>query len=175
MSRLHIDFAPPRPHLAPWVFVAVVVLLGWAAALFFRHQALSQSLAETRAQIGRINAAAAAARDEVVVAPEPAVAPERATAINAAIRGLNVPWIDLLAALEKARPPSVALLQLEPKANRATLHIVAEGDSAEELLGYAEALTHLPPFRRYTPIRQEEVVAGGRSRLQLSFEVEWTS
>lgn len=173
MSRLHIDFAPRQRRLAPWLALAIVGLVAWALYLLDQQQKLAQAITQTHAQIARLGAAEQARRN-APPPPEPSVAPERAAAVNAAIAQLNVPWTEMLATLEQTRPPTLALLVLEPNAAHGRLRVLAEADTADELLAYADAVAKHPPYVRYTPLRQEEVVAGGRSRLHLNFELEWT-
>jgi hypothetical protein len=55
------------------------------------------------------------------------------------------------------------------------LRIVAEADTSVELFGFVEAVAHSAPFRHYTPVKQNQVTALGRPRVQLSLELQWAS
>ncbi|WP_341679262.1 hypothetical protein [Niveibacterium sp. SC-1] len=170
---IRIDFSRTRRH-TPWPWLVALALAGWAAWLGLQYRDTQAELLRVRGESARV--AAAQARRAQAAHPEPIrVAPERVRAINAAIGQLNVPWLDLTEALEAVRPEGITLLAMQPDATHSTLLIVAEADRAEMLADYAQALAARPPFRRYTPVKQNQVTALGKPRLQLSFELEWAS
>lgn len=173
-QRIKLDFAARGLRLG-WPEVVLIGLVVVAvAALAFGYQKLSRALAQDRDEISRLLAAQQASKRETA-SVLPAVSAERAKAINAAIGQLNVPWGDMLRALDRARPPGVTLLAMEPDAARSTLRIVAEADTSAELFGFAEAVARSAPFRHYAPVKQNQVTALGRPRVQLSLELQWAS
>jgi len=61
-------------------------------------------------------------------------------AANQVARELQVPWAELLAALEAVPNPEVALLGVEPSAQRKVVRITAEAKNSVAMLDYLEAL-----------------------------------
>jgi len=171
--KLRINFAT-RQRLSPWLCLATVVATGWAGWVWIQYSAVSAELTRTQSEIVKV--ADARARRTRAMNPEPVrIAPERAHAINAAIGQLNVPWLELTEALEAQRTEGITLLAMQPDAAHSSLLIVAEADRADTLADYAQRLATHPPFRSYVPVKQNQVTALGRPRLQLSFELGWAS
>jgi Tfp pilus assembly protein PilN len=70
------------------------------------------------------------------VAPDP-----RATKAAAGVaRDLQVPWAEMLTALENVQAKDVALLGVEPSATRHNIRITAETKSLDAMLNYVDAL-----------------------------------
>jgi Tfp pilus assembly protein PilN len=53
---------------------------------------------------------------------------------------LNVPWSDVLDAIERSTTQKVALLALEPDARTGSVALTAEARSLDDLLSYVEGL-----------------------------------
>lgn len=74
---------------------------------------------------------------------QPARAPAgelaRAALVRQTALELATPWADLLTSLEAA-PANVALLSVEPSANKRSITLTAEAASPGEMLGYLQAL-----------------------------------
>lgn len=82
-------------------------------------------------------------------APIPSARPitqEHVQAVNAAIRQLNIPWRDILNALEQATPGHIALLTIEPDSTRNLIRATAEAKTADAMLGYLDRLNRSPFF-----------------------------
>lgn len=60
--------------------------------------------------------------------------------MDATTARLNVPWSDVLDAIERSTTQKVALLTLEPDARTGSVALTAEARSLVDLLNYAEAL-----------------------------------
>ena len=144
MKPVRIDFAPPsvartlhRTPLAAWVLAAfaLVLCLGAAVAL--------ASLME-RQRDHELRLAALQARAAVpVAAPVAAAAPiseTQASAVNAAVMQLNLPWRALQDAVAAATPAGVALLALEPDAKKRIVRISAEARTSDEMIDYVARL-----------------------------------
>jgi Tfp pilus assembly protein PilN len=175
MKRLHIDLAPSgarrllyRTHpLLRWLALAALVLCVVAG---LRAQKLLTRLDSLEREAAHIaERAAQAARVRVSVARAPIDA-KQAVAVNAAIARLNLPWDDILDALEAATPHQVALLSITPDASRALLRIEAESSNSEQMIGYLTALQQQPLFGRVDLVRNE--LARDRSDGVLRFQIE---
>ena len=69
-----------------------------------------------------------------------AVSSDSISAINLAIRQLNLPWSEIFTALEDTTPENIALLSLMPDAKGQTLSIVAEAKTTDEMVDYVRLL-----------------------------------
>jgi len=70
----------------------------------------------------------------------PAMPAETLRQVDAVTARLNVPWSDVLDAIERCTTQKVALLTLEPDARTGSVALTAEARSLDDLLNYAEAL-----------------------------------
>ncbi|CAB3771240.1 hypothetical protein LMG29739_05987 [Paraburkholderia solisilvae] len=178
MKRLHIDLAPLsarrqlyRSHpLARCIALAALVacvLAGMRAhKLFGRLDALE------REQEHIASRAAQAARSRANVASRPIDAKQGA-AVNAAVARLNLPWDDILDAVEAATPAKVALLSITPDAGRALLRIEAEGSNSDEMIGYLKALEQQPLFERVDLVRHELAKDHMDGVIRFQIEAQW--
>jgi len=71
---------------------------------------------------------------------------EHVQAVNSAIRQLNLPWRDILNALEQATPSHIALLAIEPDSTHNLIRATAEAKTADAMLGYLDRLNRSPFF-----------------------------
>jgi len=78
-------------------------------------------------------------RDTARTAVAP-IAPERVQAINAAVQQLNLPWSELMDALESASIPQVAILEWSPHAESGKLKGVAEARTSDDMIAFARKL-----------------------------------
>jgi hypothetical protein len=91
--------------------------------------------------------------------------------INRAVRQLNTPWPMLFAALEAEASDTVAVLSVEPNAERGAVRVQTEGPALEALLTHAERLGRRAPFGQVQLLRVEEKEELGRPFARLSFEL----
>lgn len=97
----------------------------------------------------------------------------QAAAVNRALLQLNLPWHDLLDALERASPASVALLALSPDAASRRLTGEAETRDSKAMLDYLARLQQQPFFRQVLLVRHERQEASGPRPLRFVFEARW--
>ncbi len=100
-------------------------------------------------------------------------ATERAR-INRAIQSLNVPWPALFAALEaESANDEVALLSIEPSAERSAVRVQTEGPKLDALLAHAQRLGGRSPFQQVRLLRVDEHGGSQRTAAVLSFDLFW--
>jgi len=116
------------------ILLIAVSALGWAAR---QRQVLG--LEQERLQAALDQAQAPVARP-VPRASRPVTPPETLRQMDAVTARLNVPWSDVLDAIERSTTQRVALLTLEPDARTGNVALTAEARSLDDLLNYAEAL-----------------------------------
>ncbi len=143
MKPVRIDFAPAsvartlhRTPLAAWLLAAFALVLCVGAvvagaSMMERQRAHERQLAALQARVVPVAAPVADA------AP---ISEPQATAVNAAVMQLNLPWRALQDAVAAATPAGVALLALEPDAKKRTLRISAEARTSDEMIDYVARL-----------------------------------
>lgn len=151
MKPLHLDLAPRSPALVlyrtplwlwPLLSFALMLVMGalWQLGTLHQQQSeLQADLADTRERLAQRLSRPQRARSSA-----PSLTAEQAQRINAAIRQLNLPWDELIDALEGAARPQVALLELRPDAAARRLVGVAEARSPQDMIGYIERLKAQP-------------------------------
>lgn len=178
MKRLPIDFARPSAHAAlarmhPLAWLVVALALGVGAHAAFTYADLArqrEGLADELRHAQSRSSAQAAARQ---AAPKAAIPEPQALAVNAAITQLNLPWRDVLDAIETATPATVALLTLEPDARRHLVKGTAEAQADEAMFAYIEQLKR-QPFFRYVVLTRHEINAQDPNHpLRFQFEAQW--
>jgi hypothetical protein len=98
--RIKLDFAARRMPLGWPEMVLIGLLVLMVSALVFGQQQLSRALAQDRDEIARLRAAQQLSKQQAS-SIAPGVSAERARAINTAIGQLNVPWGEMLSALDR--------------------------------------------------------------------------
>lgn len=179
MRNMRIDFAPPslgrsllRTGAWTWVFGTAALLLCLATAIT-ANELLNQRAAlkaETHSLQNRL-ATRTAAKPEPKVITIPEV---QAHAVNSAIAQLNLPWRDLLDAIEVATPTTVALLALDPDAKKQTLKGTAEAKSSDAMIAYIEQLKRQDFFDSVVLTKHEVNEQDPNKPLRFQFEVRWT-
>ncbi|HEY3596120.1 MAG TPA: PilN domain-containing protein [Paraburkholderia sp.] len=178
MKRLHIDLAPfsvrrqffrTRP-VARWLVLAGLLLCVLAG---FRAQKLLARLDSLDSEAVHLaQRAVESARSLVRVTSAP-IEVKQASAVNAAVARLNLPWDDILNAVEAATPHQVALLSITPEPARALLKIEAEGGSSADMIGYLKALEQQPLFGRVYLVRNELAKDHTDGVIRFQIEAEW--
>lgn len=176
MKKVRIDFAPPglgrALYAGPRVALALLLMsLGMMPSLVgtsMKYQALLREQARAQA---RVEAAVPRAR-----APARAPVPEaQASAVNAAVRQLNLPWRALHDAVQSATPAGIALLALEPDAKTRTLRITAEAKNSDDMIGYIEALRQQDWFGSVDLVRHEIEEQDPNRPIRFQIDAGWRS
>lgn len=146
MKPLAINFGA-LPVAMPWwtllLFVAGLAACGVGVWRFSTMQAELQTVRRDIAQHEELLALRSPTRER---RPQFELPAERVRAINRAVGKLNLPWANLFAAIEAAKPETVALLSLEPDAGKRTLKITAETRRSADMLGFVDRLAKRGEF-----------------------------
>jgi len=135
LARLELDFSPARRN-APmgWLLLGAGLIAATVAGVQFRSAHAERM--EYATSLSAITGKSGGNREANGAAPDP-----RATKAAAGVaRDLQVPWAEMLAALENVQAKDVALLGVEPSATRHNIRITAETKSLESMLNYVDAL-----------------------------------
>lgn len=138
VARLDLDFSPSRRNRpAGWLLLAVGLAAATLAAVQFQSaEAARTALAsELDSASGRLSGSSGAASRA-----GPPLDPRVSKAANQVARELQMPWAEMLAALEAIPAPEVALLGVEPSALRHVVRITAEAKNPGVMLDYLQAL-----------------------------------
>lgn len=179
MKRLQIDFAPnsarravARTAALAWL-LAMVGVVGCVSgtlrvsSLMQQHRALDLDAQNVQAKL-----AERALRKPLLRKFD--IPEAQAGAVNSAILQLNLPWRDVLDAVQSATPNSVALLALEPDAKKRLLKGVAEVKASDGMIAYIEQLKQQPFFDAVVLTRHETNEQDPNKPLRFQFEAYWS-
>jgi len=96
---------------------------------------------------------------------------ENLKAVGNVIKQLNVPWQDIFKQLEKTMPPDIALLSIEPDAQRGQIRLQAEAESLDSLLRYASSLQNYSIFGRLNYSKHQINEQDPNKPVRLTFEL----
>lgn len=183
MKPVQIDFAPPSLARA-WhragrtgalLLLAAVVLcviaLALGAAMLARQRAFDAQLAALNTSVRKAQAPAAPVRAN----PAPPISATQASAVNAAILQLNLPWPALRDAVGAATPATVALLSLEPDPRRRTLKITAETKDAQAMVDYVAQLKRQELFGDVVLLRHEINETDPNRPVRFELDAPWNA
>lgn len=179
MTRLDIDFAPPgwrrSLHRVPaWAWLAGALGLALTVTAAYSGSAALQRQQLREGQLQRAQQRVLAATLGPAPAPQMAIAPAQAAAVNAAILQLNLPWRDLQDALASATPPAIALLALEPDARKRVLKITAETTGSDAMVAYIAQLKRQELFGSRVQLLRHEINALDPNKpLRFQLEARW--
>lgn len=160
MRKLHINFAPPSIARSlytshPLVLVLLVLGLGACGVGGWKLQRLLESNNAAQSRVAGLRSKLHA--HEVAIAPVPVakLSADQANVINAAIQQLNLPWRDVLDAVESATPDHIALISLEPDARHSSIKITAGASSGDEMIAYIQELKQQDTLLNVTLLHHE--------------------
>lgn len=85
----------------------------------------------------------------------PAISSKRIGEINMAVMQLNLPWSELLSAIERNLSSNVALLGVAPNAEKKMVRIEGEAKHAEDMIEFVEQIERDPFFERASLLRHQ--------------------
>lgn len=112
-------------------------------------------------------------RRSVAQRPSRTIDPGTVTAVNQAIRQLNLPWKNLLATVEEAARDRVALLSLEPEASQRLLRLSGEARNADEMIDFVERVGKTGFLSQATLLRHEINESDRNRPFRFVVEAKW--
>lgn len=179
MKPIHIDFAPHSLRRALRRTSPIIWLTGCAGLILCASAAVTavtliqqQGIRGTELQHTQAQLAQRAARKPV---PKTLTVSEaQATAVNNAVAQLNLPWRDVLDAVETATPPTIALLALEPDAAKHLVRGAAEAKTSDTMIAYVEQLKQQAFFASVVLTKYEINEQDPNKPIRFQFEAQWT-
>jgi hypothetical protein len=133
--KLELDYVAP-PHRPVWPGLLLLVLaLAVGAEVLLRYRDVRQELGGLQAQAGLVLPGGRPARG----LPKERL-DEQAKNAEAVVRQLTLPWGSLFGAIEQAATRDVAILQLQPDAERGVLRLTAEARNRDAMFDYLKRL-----------------------------------
>jgi Tfp pilus assembly protein PilN len=178
MKELRIDFAPTTPRSVlyrtrPWTWLLAAAGLALcigaamsAAALLEQREAQRLAASKLQASLHQRTAAKPAAKPTTI-------SEAQQIAVNHAIAQLNLPWRDMLDAVESATPKTIALLALEPDAKRSVLRVTAEAKNSDDMLDYVEEMKRQSFLDDVLLVRHEINDKDANRPLRFQLELHW--
>ncbi|MBT9520763.1 MAG: PilN domain-containing protein [Dechloromonas sp.] len=101
------------------------------------------------------------------------ISPKQLTEINLAIMQLNLPWSQFLTAIEKNLSSNVALLGIDPNAERQIVRIEGEAKTAGDMIDFVEQLGRDPFFQDASLLRHQINDSDQNHPFRFTMEVSW--
>lgn len=175
MRTLHLDYQKsyrPFPVLGAILLVAVV---GIGVQMVRQYDYLGGVLAGWEAEESRLDRLARQYDIQIDERGDPD-AGERAREIakaNEVLRRITLPWDDLFMAVESAAPGEVALLSMEPEAEKRTLKIAGEAKNVKSMLDYIRLLERRPMLHTVTLSNHQVQVNDPHRPVRFTLSAGW--
>ncbi|WP_018605181.1 hypothetical protein [Uliginosibacterium gangwonense] len=170
MKPPRIEFAPHRSKQGNFIFWLVLLLASAGAVLGVVMGNVYAHTAKTNEAQAQELLAEQDSLDNAVRQQEQIPA-ETVESVNAAVRMLNYPSIELLAQLERHATPNVQLISVELGPVRTNLRLVVQAGAATQVLDYMDALKHEPGFHDIALTRQEVMEGANQGSWRFTLEV----
>jgi Tfp pilus assembly protein PilN len=178
MRSLHFEFAPrtlrrtlyqttPLTRLSACLGVALCI-----GGALTTHKLLAQADAQESALL-RLKVKLSDRTASKPVIKESKISDTQAAAVNGAIGKLNLPWRDVLDAVESATPKNIALLALDPDAKRNIVKGMAEAKNSDDMIDYVEQLRKQEFFTSVLLTMHEINEQDQNKPLRFQFEAQW--
>jgi len=178
MNAIHIDFAPRSLRRSVRLTSPVMWVLGCAGLVLCAAAAVQAQRLIHRHDLRAIELQRAQQQSAQRAANRPAakkftISETQANAINGAISQLNLPWRDVLDAVETATPSTIALLSLEPDARKHIVRGSAEAKTSDSMIAYIEQLKQQEFFTSVVLVKHEINEQDPNKPLRFQFEAQW--
>ena len=180
MTPLPLDFSTPslaRTWARTALLTRCALLMGLllCASLAFAMVSLVRQQTDVRHALRDVQAKHAERNIRQPTRVMPGIDPAQASAVNAAVSQLNLPWRDVLDAIDAATPSTIALLSIEPDARKRLVRGSAEAKNSEAMIAYVESLKKQGYFSDVTLSRHEINEQDPNAPLRFQFEAQWRS
>lgn len=178
LSVLDINFAHPslRRSVAKTSFITWLVLIAAMAICIlsaYRAVRIEQSKLEKTKSIQHLQRTLEEKKVRSLPTKTPSLSSEQITAINQAIKQLNLPWSDLFDAVEDSVSPTIALLRIAPDTSKQLIRFQAETKDVDQMIAYIEKLKASKYFTGVRITRHEIYELDPNRPIRFQFEAGW--
>lgn len=102
------------------------------------------------------------------------IAPRQQRQLQTMVQSLNLPWYELLSALEliKQEHPDVFLTAIEPNVTNKQVMLRGQAKTLDNLLAFVDALNKHAVFRSALPLSQQQIIPKVDG-MQFTLKLEW--
>jgi Tfp pilus assembly protein PilN len=146
VESIKLDYLSDGRNVFLGTTLLVLGVLGTLLMVWRYHQE-DLNIAQQEALVSSIRSARVSRSDRMPVEKDSEQIVLETNQAKAIILELNLPWKELFEAIESYRKEDVAVLTIEPDAQKSIVRINAEAKSLESMTGYLAYLQQLPLFR----------------------------
>lgn len=172
MRAASLDLARSRPPIVWWQWLLLFVAIVFSMMSLLNYRANLNEIAKLNRQI----AAAEKRHTSVPLKRSQSVDPATARAIKASnqlISRLQLPWESLFHEIETAQSKDIALLAVQPNAERRTLLLEGEARNAAAALDYIVALEAQPSLADVNLVSHEVRREDAEKPIRFTITAQW--
>ena len=170
MRELDLDYQRRRINRLGLTLLAAGGLAAAGASFAVWQQ--GQSVAALESRLARIERQAPTIRGGAARSSDPALA-RGVREAQAARELLDRPWNELFQALEQAQNGDIALLSIEPDADKGVLLITAEARQRQAMLDYLQRLEQTPALRNVFLVEHRVQSKVSERPIRFSLSAAW--
>jgi hypothetical protein len=147
MAAVHLDYLAGRRSNWPGILALAIGVASLMSAVWY-YRDLSREISDQEALVSKLRERENGRSMSTVTETRDAEQVARETKqVNAAILALSLPWNEFFEAFEATRTDDVAVLAIEPDAQKGLVRISAEANKLENMLNYVATLQKIAMFR----------------------------
>lgn len=172
MEALKLDFLSDG-HSA-WVGI-VTLVVGLAGALFtvWSYHEESQKISQQEILIASIRRERSSILDTQPIEKDSEQIAVETNQAKAIILELNLPWRELFEAIESYQKNDVAVLAIEPDAQKGLVRVNAEAKSLDNMITYLAYLQKLPLFRNIELVNHQIQEQDPQQPVRFMLQATW--
>lgn len=170
MRALHLDFARTRLPTAWWQWLLLLSIAGISAVLLVSYRSYVNDIMRLEREIGLVSAQDGDSK------PAPrmdAATTKSIRSANQILERLHTPWEMLFRDIELAQTDEIALLAIQPSAERSTVTIEGEARNSSALLTYVGQLEDQAALADVTLTSHEVRRDDAEKPLRFSITARW--
>lgn len=169
-----LDLDYQRRRRAVWAGLAVLAIgLALASAVGVRYWKLQREVALWNAKAAEAERVAGRLPQAPRVAGDKAEIARQVKDANAVLRRLAVPWQALFAAIESSKGKEVALLTVNPDAEKGLVRIGAEAKGLDEMVRYLKRLQRQPALGEVVLLNHQVQEKDPQKPVRFSVTAAW--
>jgi hypothetical protein len=175
MRAIYLDYQKAYRPFPTLGVILLLVALGVGAQMVRQHGYLSDILEGWEALEKRVDRLARHhdLRPGERRNPDAEQGAREVAKANEVLRRITLPWDELFAAVESAAPSEVALLTMEPDAEKRLLKITGEAKHVAAMFDYIRTLERRPMFQTVTLSNHQEQITDPQRPIRFTLMAAW--